>query len=200
MYLEIIFGVMLIGLGLINGEDQSREGKWLLNGRTITSFVHEKSYVTESVASSCVVVQPSLPPCRHVRQLDIRPHRTEKIKITASPELLGVPERTSAGLMYGPRVIFSSNGHRENLERQDNDPKPLSWAEYLGLEDVTVTKTAVHSVTAKYYDPNTVVTFNVRGCHPSKLPFNLPLCNNNATSSSAAVNSLAKEVHYAPYN
>ncbi|KAL6959004.1 hypothetical protein U1Q18_050298 [Sarracenia purpurea var. burkii] len=76
-------------------------------------------------------------------------------------------------LGYGPRFIFSSNGHRENRERQDNEPKPLSWAEYFGLEDVTVTKTAVHSVTAKYYDPNTVVTFNVRGCHPSKLPFNL---------------------------
>lgn len=114
-----------------------------------------------------------------------------RIKITASPELLGVP-----GFAYGPRFIFSSVQASHNERQDDNDPKPLSWAEYFGLEDVTVTKTAIHSVTAKYYDPNTVVTFNVRGCHPSKLPFNLPLCNNN--SASHAVNSLSKEVHYAP--
>lgn len=40
----------------------------------------------------------------------------------------------------------------------------------------TVTATETDYVTSTYHDPNTVVTFSVKGCQPSKLPFDLPEC------------------------
>lgn len=46
----------------------------------------------------------------------------------------------------------------------------------LSPKDVTVTKTVREVFTTKYYDPNTVVTFSVKGCRPSRLPFDLPEC------------------------
>ena len=40
----------------------------------------------------------------------------------------------------------------------------------------TMYTTVTQFMTQKYYDPNTVVTFSVKGCRPSRLPFDMPEC------------------------
>lgn len=96
------------------------------------------------------------------------------------------------------RDAVSSNNNNDNATGE------LSWAEYLGLDDVIVSKTAVVTITAKHYDPKTVITFSVVGCHPSRLPFNLPVCQNDGTNSSTTIAttaetiSISKNVHYVP--
>lgn len=64
----------------------------------------------------------------------------------------------------------------------------------------TVTQITVSDVTMKVQDPNTVITFSVKGCKPTKLPFDLPFCSNddlNPTSASANVNTLrTAELYY----
>jgi len=46
-----------------------------------------------------------------------------------------------------------------------------------GPKEVYITKTIKEMSTTKYLDPNTVVTFSVKGCRPSRLPFDLPECD-----------------------
>lgn len=58
-------------------------------------------------------------------------------------------------------------------------PKPPSWGWNFfnfGPREVYVTQTLVEVQTSQYMDPNTVVTFSVKGCRPSRLPFDLPEC------------------------
>lgn len=111
----------------------------------------------------------------------------------------------AASATVNPLVgLSSSEDHVPLVEDYDTTNKKetarkglkFSWAEWLGFEEVTVTKTVVRSITAKYYDPNTVYSFNVKGCRPTMLPFNLPLCDNNTNSS--GTNSYSQDVHYAP--
>lgn len=55
--------------------EQDREPKLFFGqkAQTIVSYRQVPEYVTEVVPSSCIVVEPSLPPCRHVRNLEIYP-------------------------------------------------------------------------------------------------------------------------------
>ncbi|KAI5701341.1 hypothetical protein M8J75_008483 [Diaphorina citri] len=55
-----------------------RQGRGIFKPNTYTVFIEQKSLVTEINPSSCVVVEPSLPPCRHVRQLRIQPTTTTR--------------------------------------------------------------------------------------------------------------------------
>lgn len=45
-----------------------------------------------------------------------------------------------------------------------------------GLSERTVTRTVVHTATAKVRDANVMVTFSITGCHPTRMPFDLPFC------------------------
>lgn len=140
-------------------------------------------------------------------------YRMEK---TTSPKLA-----EGTGLGDANEFLFSSGG--PSIEDRDsqlavNEPgsrQLSSWAEYFGVQAVTVTQTLVHFVTVKYRDPNTVIIFDVKGCRPTQLPFNLSLCSDSASDSdsdsdgsstiddnaaiySHPVNSLTKQVHYVP--
>lgn len=44
------------------------------------------------------------------------------------------------------------------------------------VQNVTYTETKTEYVTTKVQDPHTVVSFYIKGCRPSKPPFNLPEC------------------------
>jgi hypothetical protein len=56
----------------------------------------------------------------------------------------------------------------------------LSWGEYLGLVDTTVTDIVVRNETTHIPDPHVVVTFSVVGCQPAHPPFNLQYCKTNS--------------------
>lgn len=75
-----------------------------------------------------------------------------------------------------------------------------SWS-WFGLGAVTVTQTLTELVTARSVTPAAVVTFSVRGCQPSQLPFGLPLCPANTTSptptnTATARISTTKDLHF----
>jgi hypothetical protein len=59
----------------------------------------------------------------------------------------------------------------------------ISWQEYFGLKQATITNTITHYETAAYADPRAVVTFSVVGCQPSRLPFDLPYCKTSAPNT-----------------
>lgn len=74
-----------------------------------------------------------------------------------------------------------------------------SWSWYLGLSPVTVLRTITQLLTARAASPAAMVTFSVRGCQPSHLPFGLPLCSDpsvNLTNTATARISSTKDVHY----
>lgn len=99
-----------------------------------------------------------------------------RILMTASPRL----EESS---------VPALRGSWEESER--------SWSSYLGLSPVTVLRTLTQLVTARAASPAAMVTFSVRGCQPSHLPFGLPLCSepNNTATATARISS-TKDVHY----
>lgn len=49
----------------------NRQARWFLSRADVTEVVVEEKLITQVTPWSCVVVAPSLPPCRHVRQLNI---------------------------------------------------------------------------------------------------------------------------------
>lgn len=76
-----ISGHFLLALSLLIATSESvtpkpRQGRGLFQANTVTVLVEQRSLVTETAPSSCVVVEPSLPPCRHVRQIGIDPTAT----------------------------------------------------------------------------------------------------------------------------
>lgn len=117
-----------------------------------------------------------------------------RIVTTKAPDF--VADSAIDRLATDPRTLFGSESVPNERPGRANDTKPLSWIEYFGLGYVTVTKTVVHSVTAKYYNPSTIFSYFVKGCRPTILPFNLQLCNNSVASH--PIYTFSKEVHYAP--
>lgn len=67
-----VLAVMTAGAmgGAVRGSSP-RQARWFLSRADVTEVVEEEKMVTQVTPWSCVVVAPSLPPCRHVRQLDI---------------------------------------------------------------------------------------------------------------------------------
>ena len=57
--------------GAVRQEGSPRQARWFLSRGDVTEVVEEERKVTQVTPWSCVVVAPSLPPCRHVRQLNI---------------------------------------------------------------------------------------------------------------------------------
>ncbi|CAH0387594.1 unnamed protein product [Bemisia tabaci] len=65
--------------------------------------------------------------------------------------------------------------HPPPIQNQNqNQGGGLGW--FFGLQDATVTNTVVRPFTKTVTDPNTIVTFSVKGCQPSRLPFDLGPC------------------------
>lgn len=73
---------------------------------------------------------------------------------------------------------------------KEEHPKVLSWGSYLGLGEVTVTRT----ITQRAFAPP--VTFSVRGCRPTRLPFDLPLCSASPIPTTSQLMP-SRAVHYA---
>ncbi|CAH0387593.1 unnamed protein product [Bemisia tabaci] len=70
------------------GAQQGARG-WFSPRRTVTKVLELRSLVVTSTPSSCVAVQTSLPPCRHIRQLNLSPTRPTRnpSKTSLMPEL-----------------------------------------------------------------------------------------------------------------
>lgn len=60
--------VMITALSVL-AMASAREAKWFLPRATVTRYVQEQRFATEMVPSSCVVLETSLKPCRHLRQI-----------------------------------------------------------------------------------------------------------------------------------
>ncbi|XP_065161437.1 uncharacterized protein [Atheta coriaria] len=126
--------------------DGNREGRWFGYRYTSTEIVPQM--VTSLIPSSCVQVEPSLPPCRNVRNLE------------EFPRFLGGYAKEEINHEVIPSIHTT----------------PLGWGEYFGIYAPTVTVTAMQMRTTTVLDPRTVVTFSVKGCKPSRLPMDLSLC------------------------
>ncbi|KAF2893726.1 hypothetical protein ILUMI_12447 [Ignelater luminosus] len=136
-----------------------RDGRWFRYTYTETKV--QKEIVTSLVPSSCVHVEPTLPPCRGVRNLD------------PFPEFVG--SRIYPEHIKGKQLIISKD-QQVVLEPANEANKSVGWAEYLGIVAPTVTVTAINLRTTTLLDPRTVVTFSVKGCRPSRLPLGLDRC------------------------
>ncbi|XP_017780501.1 PREDICTED: uncharacterized protein LOC108565506 [Nicrophorus vespilloides] len=132
-------------------------------GYRYTSTVIVPKMVTSLLPSSCVQVEPSLPPCRSVRQLDQFPRFLGGRVYAETSE--NIMEKTGGAVNEDHPIVMPSV-----------HTTALGWGEYLGFYAPTVTVQAVHLQTTTVLDPRTVVTFSVRGCKPSRLPLDLNLC------------------------
>nr|XP_018900957.1 PREDICTED: uncharacterized protein LOC109033017 [Bemisia tabaci] len=172
------------------GAQQGARG-WFSPRRTVTKVLELRSLVVTSTPSSCVAVQTSLPPCRHIRQLNLSPTRPTRIYATRAPEMQMQTQpmrlEPSNGMMFGgppdPHMgpMADQNQHQNqqvhpppNQNQNQNQGGGLGW--FFGLQDATVTNTVVRPFTKTVTDPNTIVTFSVKGCQPSRLPFDLGPC------------------------
>lgn len=63
---------------VVSSETVDRNAKWFFYPRTVTKYLREKSFVTETIPSSCVIIPESLSMCRHAKQLQIEPAITQK--------------------------------------------------------------------------------------------------------------------------
>ncbi|XP_044269664.1 uncharacterized protein LOC123014557 [Tribolium madens] len=135
---------------LCNARNVGENGRFF--GYTYTSTVVKSNVVTSLVPSSCVQVEPTLPPCRSVR-------------------FLRLPKLPSITFNYP-----SSNRVISNISEPELKTTALGWGEYFGLyaPTVTVTRTDLHITTVE--DPSVVVTYAVKGCRPLKLPLDLDRC------------------------
>ncbi|XP_052121608.1 calphotin-like [Frankliniella occidentalis] len=232
LVLATVLAVLATGAmgGAVRGGSSPRQARWFLSRADVTEVVEEEKVVTQVTPWSCVVVAPSLPPCRHVRQLNIAATPPTPIAATAAPMVprfygdhnlvhegrrryyleqgVGMPMAPMGSLdpFYNDMVpvpAAPAGGWVPLMAREATEPLPAApapvtaaptaapetaappaekpkreegWAQWLGLRAYTVTSTLVKYATTKVVDPDTVVTFSVRGCQPSKLPFDLPLC------------------------
>ncbi|KAI5730755.1 hypothetical protein M8J76_017023 [Diaphorina citri] len=91
---------------------------------------------------------------------------------------------------------------KEKVGKVVEPQKKRPWDGWFSFnDDVTVTQTIVHHMTKKIEDPNTVVKFSVKGCEPTRLPFDLPQCNDTVISRTNAdieSASISKDIHYVP--
>lgn len=152
--------VILLCFGLIHAksfadENEARSGRWFGYRYTIT--VTEQEAVTSLIPSSCVHVEPSLPPCRSVRILESFPRFIGSERKNGR-QLAVVPQQPAAA----PTPIVHTT--------------ELGWGEYLGFYAPTVTVSTLKQLVTTILDPRVVVTFSVKGCKPSRLPLDLMEC------------------------
>nr|CAI5822087.1 unnamed protein product [Callosobruchus analis] len=119
----------------------------------VTETLYEDRLVTSLVPSSCVYVEPTLPPCRSVRYLRF-------------PSFIA----TGLNQHFGPVDAPSQKSD------DDVNATALSWGEYLGIFPRTVTVTKINLHTTVVQDPRIMVTFAVKGCKPLRLPGDLSRC------------------------
>ncbi|CAH2007729.1 unnamed protein product [Acanthoscelides obtectus] len=121
----------------------------------VTQTVYQDKVVTSLVPSSCVYVDPSLPPCRNVRYLRF-------------PSFITTGLNQQFGPIDAPPASDKSGGQINSTS--------LSWGEYLGFYPRTETVTKINLHTTVVQDPRIMVTFAVKGCKPLKIPGDLNRC------------------------
>ncbi|KAK7873309.1 hypothetical protein R5R35_011367 [Gryllus longicercus] len=176
------------------GGERRAAARWFLGGHTVTRVLLEHEIVTQRTSSSCVVVAPSLPPCRSMRALhdhpDVRPAQPAQVLATTPAELPvdgdgdggGAPEARTLGRTWtrsGNAPILVSSEPTPTLPTEQQRPAAESgWNWNLFGPDITVTTVLRQVETLKKLDPNLMVTFSVTGCQPTRLPFDLEHCDN----------------------
>ncbi|PSN30548.1 hypothetical protein C0J52_24013 [Blattella germanica] len=154
----------------VNCDDQTRDARWWLGDTRVTTTKLERLLVTETTHSSCIMVAPSLPRCRGMRQMKIAPSPPTKITPTAAPQMDEYPRILNGGHFRQPEESLVESRAAENA---------IGWREYLGFPVSTVTNTIVKNETTVIQDQQHVITFSITGCEPTQLPFNLDYCNPN---------------------
>ncbi|CAH0547297.1 unnamed protein product [Brassicogethes aeneus] len=152
MSFKIVYASMLYFLFVNCKHLEKRQADWF---EPYTFTVLKTDIQTSYTPSSCVQVEPTLPPCRNVRYLKFPSFVTKP-----SPQNI---ERTIEG-----NQIFTTK---------------LNWVEYLGIYAPTVTVTDTLFKTTTVEDPRVVVTFAVKGCRPLRLPDDLSTCEMENPSS-----------------
>lgn len=141
--------------------------------------------ITSLVPSSCVYVEPSLPPCRSVRNLRNFPQIFTGNFLFDHKYAFAV-HTFDYIYNYFFACFFLRDEISEEFIKGNNSfyvdssigTTALGWGEYFGLIAPTVTATAFHLETMTLMDPNTIVTFSIKGCRPSRLPMDLGTCQN----------------------
>lgn len=138
-----------------------------------------------------------------------------RILQTQAPQLIPNPSHSdSAGVAVGQaRFFWSLSGSQPTPQAKEkigtvSESQRKPWAGWDGwfFDDVTLTQTIVHHVTKRVEDPNMVVKFSVKGCEPTRLPFDLPKCNETAEvarqnpedAATGGSASISKDIHYVP--
>ncbi|KAB0795996.1 hypothetical protein PPYR_10057 [Photinus pyralis] len=134
--------------------------------RSYTETMVVTDVVTSILPSSCVHVEPTLPACRGLRNLE------------TFPEFVGreIHSNQVKGRQLVQPPLVVDKDHHQLMLAPLNETRVVGWAEYLGLVGATFTVTEVHLKTTTVIDPRTVVTFSVKGCRPSRLPMELDRC------------------------
>ncbi|XP_067000966.2 uncharacterized protein [Anabrus simplex] len=177
--LFIVSPLLVWSVIAIEEQDFSRDPRWFLGGNTITKFVLDNKAVTEITPSSCVVVQPSLPPCKSLRALSVDSSPPTRVETTKLVELheIGDVEAIRSKTLGRSWYRYGSVVETSEPVIQTTPIAPTAMTAGWWGKDVTVTSTIYASETLKLQDPKHVVTFSVTGCKPSRMPFDLDYCD-----------------------
>ncbi|KAK9500385.1 hypothetical protein O3M35_001662 [Rhynocoris fuscipes] len=163
---------------------EKRDPKWFFPRQTLTNVVLKRRLITEMIPSSCAVIDATLQPCRNVRRMDINPTPPRRIQSTEAPAAAPSMQMLSPPMPNNQAPIEPSS-----------DGGSWFWG---GI--TTVIQEIVSVETLKVPDPNTVITFSVKGCKPTRLPFNLPICSTNndfnVSNVSSAFPLRTADLHY----
>ncbi|XP_044733717.1 uncharacterized protein LOC123296322 [Chrysoperla carnea] len=170
-----------------NVGNNRRTGKFFGSGVTeVTKLVVDNLIVTTLVPSSCVAYEPTLRPCRRFRFLNYGPLFTTTVQNNqnqsqTSPNTTAISNRRQSLAESTPPLIASISQAKNNSinSKPSASSSNFYWGDYLNFLRggvTTKTKTATRIITETYYDPTRVITFSIKHCLPTKMPFNLPKC------------------------
>ncbi|EEB19186.1 hypothetical protein Phum_PHUM561020 [Pediculus humanus corporis] len=167
-----------------NCNEENREPKFFFGPKreTVVSYRQISEFVTEFIPSSCFVIEETLQPCRHVRNLEIYPSVPTRITKTQIPQINRDQAPDNRKPVTQPSETFSklpTPPLKTTPPKIKTHHSPYwNWNLFnpFYTRNVTYTETKTKYVTTKVEDPQTVVSFHIKGCRPSLLPFNLPEC------------------------
>ncbi|XP_019763516.2 uncharacterized protein LOC109539886 [Dendroctonus ponderosae] len=150
---------------------------------TVTSTVYQNVEEKIYVPASCVYVAPNLPECRNVRFLNARFDPTS-FKLFGN-ELFAVSSVKAPQLAQLTKRIDSENNSIEQTP---------TWGDYFGFYRPTVTVTSIKIDPTTVVDTRVMVTYDIRGCKPHSLPFELPKCIEDTVEEIIATTPVATQI------
>ncbi|KAL1517478.1 hypothetical protein ABEB36_001240 [Hypothenemus hampei] len=133
---------------------------------TVTSTVYKTIEDKHYVPASCIHIAPNLPDCRNVRFINNYPNNFNFFGTI----LLPINQNST------------QNVTNSELEANVTTANVQGWGSFLGLyrPTITVTELKLHPTTV--LDPRIIVTYDIRGCKPQSLSYDLPKCEKEENS------------------